>query len=200
MSFLWQLGVKTGNVCCDTKLFEVLLFLFLSISSCPAETAAFRLWRRQKELLSKEEARLLEARALLEKKKLRNIFWMWHSRSLEMKEILTLTTQIQRNLVSRWVDEIWFSCEKSVCCESPRSNRANPDSNSGSILKPSILLLQELIKMKVGIETWKQRCYDLSPVHCQNFLVWTFDVLKDQTWEQATVLLCSKHDCGFLLK
>ncbi|KAM7030467.1 uncharacterized protein C1orf167 homolog isoform 4-T5 [Acridotheres tristis] len=63
--------------------------------------AAFRLWRLQKELLSKEEARLLEAHALLEKKKLRNIFWMWHSQSLEMKQILTLTTQIQRNLVSR---------------------------------------------------------------------------------------------------
>nr|XP_026652692.1 uncharacterized protein C1orf167-like [Zonotrichia albicollis] len=63
--------------------------------------AAFRLWRLQKELLSKEEARLLEARALLEKKKLQNIFWMWHSQSLEMKKILTLTTQIQRNLVSR---------------------------------------------------------------------------------------------------
>ncbi|XP_038015425.1 uncharacterized protein C1orf167 homolog isoform X2 [Motacilla alba alba] len=63
--------------------------------------AAFRLWRLQKELLSKEEARLLEARALLEKKKLRNIFRMWHSQSLEMKEILTLTTQFQRNLVSR---------------------------------------------------------------------------------------------------
>ncbi|XP_050838264.1 uncharacterized protein C1orf167 homolog isoform X3 [Serinus canaria] len=63
--------------------------------------AAFRLWRLQKELLSKEEARLLEAHALLEKKKLRNIFWMWHSQSLEMKEILRLTTQIQRNLVSR---------------------------------------------------------------------------------------------------
>ncbi|XP_053818729.1 uncharacterized protein C1orf167 homolog isoform X4 [Vidua chalybeata] len=63
--------------------------------------AAFRLWRLQKELLSKEEARLLGARALLEKKKLRNIFWMWHSQSLEMKEIQTMTTQIQRNLVSR---------------------------------------------------------------------------------------------------
>ncbi|XP_064253055.1 uncharacterized protein C1orf167 homolog isoform X2 [Passer domesticus] len=65
------------------------------------QLAAFRLWRLQKELLSKEEARLLEARALLEKKKLRNIFWMWHSQSLEMKEILTLKTKIQRNLVSR---------------------------------------------------------------------------------------------------
>ncbi|KAM7030465.1 uncharacterized protein C1orf167 homolog isoform 2-T3 [Acridotheres tristis] len=65
------------------------------------QLAAFRLWRLQKELLSKEEARLLEAHALLEKKKLRNIFWMWHSQSLEMKQILTLTTQIQRNLVSR---------------------------------------------------------------------------------------------------
>ncbi|XP_063273501.1 uncharacterized protein C1orf167 homolog [Prinia subflava] len=63
--------------------------------------AAFRLWCRQKELLSKEETRLLEARALLEKKKLRNIFWMWHSQSLEMKQILMVTTQIQRNLVSR---------------------------------------------------------------------------------------------------
>ncbi|XP_005057760.1 PREDICTED: uncharacterized protein C1orf167 homolog [Ficedula albicollis] len=63
--------------------------------------AAFRLWRLQKELLSKEETRLLEACALLEKKKLRNIFCMWHSQSLEMKKILTLTTQIQRNLVSR---------------------------------------------------------------------------------------------------
>ncbi|XP_053853543.1 uncharacterized protein C1orf167 homolog isoform X2 [Vidua macroura] len=68
--------------------------------------AAFRLWRLQKELLSKEEARLLEARALLEKKKLRNIFWMWHSQSLEMKEIQTMTTQIQRNLVS-WCFSTW---------------------------------------------------------------------------------------------
>ncbi|XP_066059368.1 uncharacterized protein C1orf167 homolog isoform X2 [Chamaea fasciata] len=68
--------------------------------------AAFRLWRRQKELLSKEEARLLEVRALLEKKKLQKIFWMWHSRSLEMRQILTLTTQIQRNLVS-WCFSTW---------------------------------------------------------------------------------------------
>ncbi|XP_066190431.1 uncharacterized protein C1orf167 homolog isoform X2 [Sylvia atricapilla] len=68
--------------------------------------AAFRLWRRQKELLSKEEARLLEARALLEKKKLQNVFWMWHSRSLEMRQILTLTTQTQRNLVS-WCFSTW---------------------------------------------------------------------------------------------
>nr|XP_041576375.1 uncharacterized protein C1orf167 homolog isoform X2 [Taeniopygia guttata] len=65
------------------------------------QLAAFRLWRLQKELLSKEEARLLEARALLEKKKLQNIFWMWHSQSLKMKEILAMATQIQRNLVSR---------------------------------------------------------------------------------------------------
>ncbi|XP_068014545.1 uncharacterized protein C1orf167 homolog [Melanerpes formicivorus] len=64
--------------------------------------AAFRLWRLQKELLSKEEARLLEARTLLEQKQLRNIFWRWRSRCLEMKEILALTTQIQRNLVSRY--------------------------------------------------------------------------------------------------
>ncbi|XP_072773571.1 uncharacterized protein C1orf167 homolog isoform X2 [Taeniopygia guttata] len=63
--------------------------------------AAFRLWRLQKELLSKEEARLLETPALLEKKKLQNIFWMWHSQSLKMKEILAMATQIQRNLVSR---------------------------------------------------------------------------------------------------
>ncbi|XP_035757743.1 uncharacterized protein C1orf167 homolog [Egretta garzetta] len=63
--------------------------------------AAFRLWRLQKELLSKEEARLLEARALLEKKQLRNIFWVWRSRCLEMEKILVLTTQIQKNLVSR---------------------------------------------------------------------------------------------------
>ncbi|XP_032863722.2 uncharacterized protein C1orf167 homolog isoform X2 [Tyto alba] len=63
--------------------------------------AAFRLWRLQKELLSKEEARLLEARALLEKKQLRNLFWAWRSRCLEMEQILALTTRIQRNLVSR---------------------------------------------------------------------------------------------------
>ncbi|XP_075376810.1 uncharacterized protein C1orf167 homolog isoform X2 [Mycteria americana] len=63
--------------------------------------AAFRLWRLQKELLSKEEARLLEARALLEKKQLRNIFWVWRSRCLEAEQILALTTRIQRNLVSR---------------------------------------------------------------------------------------------------
>ncbi|XP_055560355.1 uncharacterized protein C1orf167 homolog isoform X1 [Falco cherrug] len=63
--------------------------------------AAFRLWRLQKELLSKEEARLLEARALLEKKQLQSVFWMWCSRCSEMKRIVALTTHIQRNLVSR---------------------------------------------------------------------------------------------------
>ncbi|KAM6371535.1 uncharacterized protein C1orf167 homolog isoform 2-T2 [Pluvialis apricaria] len=63
--------------------------------------AAFRLWRLQKELLSKEEARLLEARALLEKKQLQNIFSVWHSRCLEMKQVLALTTRIQRNLISQ---------------------------------------------------------------------------------------------------
>ncbi|XP_014796819.1 PREDICTED: uncharacterized protein C1orf167 homolog isoform X2 [Calidris pugnax] len=65
------------------------------------QLAAFRLWRLQKELLSKEEARLLEARALLKKKKLRNTFCLWRSRCLEMEQILALRTQIQRNLVSR---------------------------------------------------------------------------------------------------
>ncbi|KAM6240964.1 uncharacterized protein C1orf167 homolog [Porphyrio hochstetteri] len=64
-------------------------------------TAAFRLWRLQKELLSKEEARLLEARALLEKKQLRNVFWRWHSQCLEMKQILALTACSQRNLLSQ---------------------------------------------------------------------------------------------------
>ncbi|XP_061203994.1 uncharacterized protein C1orf167 homolog isoform X2 [Neopsephotus bourkii] len=63
--------------------------------------AAFRLWHLQKELLSKEEARLLEARALLEKKQLRNVFWVWRSRCLEKEQISALTTRIQRNLVSR---------------------------------------------------------------------------------------------------
>ncbi|XP_054705346.1 uncharacterized protein C1orf167 homolog [Grus americana] len=64
--------------------------------------AAFRLWRLQKELLSREEARLLEARALLEKQRLRNVFWVWRSRCLEMEQILALTTRIQKNLVSRY--------------------------------------------------------------------------------------------------
>ncbi|XP_062449491.1 uncharacterized protein C1orf167 homolog [Rhea pennata] len=63
--------------------------------------AAFRLWRLQKELLSKEEARLEEARALLKIKQLRNIFQVWRSRCLEMEQILALATRIQRNLVSR---------------------------------------------------------------------------------------------------
>uniref|UniRef100_A0A8B9U002 Uncharacterized protein n=1 Tax=Anas zonorhyncha TaxID=75864 RepID=A0A8B9U002_9AVES len=63
--------------------------------------AAFRLWRLQKELLSREEARLLEVRALLEKKRLRNIFQLWRSQCLEIKKILQLTTCIQRNLISR---------------------------------------------------------------------------------------------------
>uniref|UniRef100_A0A8C8B4N4 Uncharacterized protein n=1 Tax=Otus sunia TaxID=257818 RepID=A0A8C8B4N4_9STRI len=65
------------------------------------QLAAFRLWRLQKELLSKEEARLLEARALLEKKQLQKVFWLWRSRCLEMEQILALTTRIQRTLVSR---------------------------------------------------------------------------------------------------
>ncbi|XP_023796382.1 uncharacterized protein C1orf167 homolog isoform X3 [Cyanistes caeruleus] len=81
--------------------------------------AAFRLWRLQKELLSKEEARLLEARALLEKKKLRNIFWMWHSRSLEMKQVLTLTAQIERNLVS------WCFCTWKETVEQKALDRCN---------------------------------------------------------------------------
>ncbi|XP_021273332.1 uncharacterized protein C1orf167 homolog isoform X2 [Numida meleagris] len=63
--------------------------------------AAFRLWRLQKELLSNEEARLLEACALLEKKRLRNIFQVWQSRYSEKEKISRLTIQIQRNLVSR---------------------------------------------------------------------------------------------------
>ncbi|XP_004947568.2 uncharacterized protein C1orf167 homolog isoform X1 [Gallus gallus] len=63
--------------------------------------AAFRLWRLQKELLSNEEARLLEACALLEKKRLQNIFHVWQSRYSEKEKILGLTVQIQRNLVSR---------------------------------------------------------------------------------------------------
>ncbi|XP_064381686.1 uncharacterized protein C1orf167 homolog isoform X1 [Dromaius novaehollandiae] len=67
--------------------------------------AAFRLWRLQKELLSKEEARLEEAQALLKKKHLRNTFQMWRSRCLEMKQILALATRIQRNLVSRCFNE-----------------------------------------------------------------------------------------------
>ncbi|XP_068771868.1 uncharacterized protein C1orf167 homolog isoform X2 [Struthio camelus] len=63
--------------------------------------AAFRLWRLQKELLSKEEARLEEARALLKKKQLRNTFQVWRSRCLEMEQLLAVATRIQRNLVSR---------------------------------------------------------------------------------------------------
>jgi len=88
---------------CDTKLFEDLLsyFFFPVNLFLPCNTAAFRLWRLQKELLRKEEVRLLEARALLEKKQLRNVFWLWRSRCLEMEQILALTTRIQRNLVSR---------------------------------------------------------------------------------------------------
>ncbi|XP_015737839.1 uncharacterized protein C1orf167 homolog isoform X2 [Coturnix japonica] len=64
--------------------------------------AAFRLWRLQKELLSNEESRLLEARALLEKKKLQNTFQVWKSRYSEKEKILGLRVQIQRNLVSRY--------------------------------------------------------------------------------------------------
>ncbi|XP_067167218.1 uncharacterized protein C1orf167 homolog isoform X2 [Apteryx mantelli] len=63
--------------------------------------AAFRLWRLQKELLSKEEVRLEEARALLKKKQLQNTFQVWRSRCLEMEQVLALATQIRRNLVSR---------------------------------------------------------------------------------------------------
>ncbi|XP_042739233.1 uncharacterized protein C1orf167 homolog [Lagopus leucura] len=63
--------------------------------------AAFRLWRLQKELLSNEEGRLLEAYALMEKKRLQNIFQVWQSRYLEKKKILGLTIWIQRKLVSR---------------------------------------------------------------------------------------------------
>ncbi|XP_053941788.1 uncharacterized protein C1orf167 homolog isoform X2 [Cuculus canorus] len=64
--------------------------------------AAFRLWRLQKELLSKEEVWFSEARALLERKKLQNIFWVWRSRYLEKEWILAQTIRIQRNLVSRY--------------------------------------------------------------------------------------------------
>ncbi|XP_069730938.1 uncharacterized protein C1orf167 homolog isoform X2 [Phaenicophaeus curvirostris] len=76
--------------------------------------AAFRLWRLQKELLSKEEVWLLEARALLEKKKLQNIFWVWHSRCLEKERILAQTTWIQRNLVSQYFNAWKEAVEQKV--------------------------------------------------------------------------------------
>lgn len=81
------------------KFFSV---VFLPVNLfLPCNTAAFRLWRLQKELLSNEEGRLLEARALLEKKRLQNTFQVWKSRYSEKEKILGLRVQIQRNLVSQ---------------------------------------------------------------------------------------------------
>ncbi|XP_037737295.1 uncharacterized protein C1orf167 homolog isoform X2 [Chelonia mydas] len=87
--------------------------------------AAFRLWRLQKELLDKEEARVQEARALLEKKQLQNLFWAWRSRSLETEQILPLLTQIRRELAIRCFSA-WrqFVERKALCRQNLEHHRA----------------------------------------------------------------------------
>uniref|UniRef100_A0A8C8VMC1 Uncharacterized protein n=1 Tax=Pelusios castaneus TaxID=367368 RepID=A0A8C8VMC1_9SAUR len=123
--------------------------------------AAFRLWRLQKELLGKEEARMQEARSLLEKKRLQNIFQAWRSRSLETERILPLMTRIRRELATRCFNA-WrqFVEQKTLCRHSLEHHRA------GSLRKcfqewVRILQLREMDKMTmVNLFSLRQsRCY-----------------------------------------
>ncbi|XP_017935032.2 uncharacterized protein C1orf167 homolog isoform X2 [Manacus vitellinus] len=106
--------------------------------------AAFRLWRLQKEVLSKEETRLSEARALLERKKLRNLLWMWRSRCLEVKQILALTTQIQRASISRC-----FSAWKEAA-EQKALNRCNLARLRAVSLRKHFHLWVEMLQVREG--------------------------------------------------
>ncbi|XP_074831706.1 uncharacterized protein C1orf167 homolog [Carettochelys insculpta] len=87
--------------------------------------AAFRLWCLQKELLDKEEARVQEAQAVLEKQQLQNIFQAWHSRSLETARIWPLLTRIRRELATRcfraWRQVV---AQKALCRHSLKHHRA----------------------------------------------------------------------------
>ncbi|XP_075762716.1 uncharacterized protein C1orf167 homolog isoform X2 [Pelodiscus sinensis] len=87
--------------------------------------AAFRLWHLQKELLDKEEARVQEARALLEKKQLQSVFRAWRSRSLETERIWPLLSQIRRELAARCF-RAWrqFVERKALCRHSLEHHRA----------------------------------------------------------------------------
>ncbi|XP_030393352.1 uncharacterized protein C1orf167 homolog isoform X2 [Gopherus evgoodei] len=87
--------------------------------------AAFRLWRLQKELLDKEETRVQEARALLEKKQLQNIFQAWCSQSLETERILPLLSRIRRELATRCFSA-WkqFVERKALCRQNLEHHRA----------------------------------------------------------------------------
>ncbi|KAM9115985.1 uncharacterized protein C1orf167 homolog isoform 2-T2 [Pangshura tecta] len=123
--------------------------------------AAFRLWRLQKELLDKEETRVQEARALLEKKQLLNIFQAWHSRSLETERILPLLTQMRRELATRCFSA-WkqFVERKALCRQNLEHHRA------GSLRKSFqqwvlMLQLREVDKMTaVNLFILRQRrCY-----------------------------------------
>ncbi|KAG6936420.1 chromosome 1 orf 167 [Chelydra serpentina] len=123
--------------------------------------AAFRLWRLQKELLDKEEARVQEARTLLEKQQLQKIFRAWRSRSLESERILPLLTQIRRELATRCFSA-WrqFVERKALCRQNLEHHRA------GSLKKcfqqwVLMLQLREADKMTaVNLFILRQRrCY-----------------------------------------
>ncbi|XP_039365447.1 uncharacterized protein C1orf167 homolog isoform X5 [Mauremys reevesii] len=123
--------------------------------------AAFRLWRLQKELLDKEETRVQEARALLEKKQLQNIFQAWRSQSLETERILPLLTRIRRELATRCFSA-WkqFVERKALCRQNLEHHRA------GSLRKSFqqwvlMLQLREVDKMTaVNLFILRQRrCY-----------------------------------------
>nr|XP_023960083.1 uncharacterized protein C1orf167 homolog isoform X1 [Chrysemys picta bellii]XP_042708853.1 uncharacterized protein C1orf167 homolog isoform X1 [Chrysemys picta bellii]XP_042708854.1 uncharacterized protein C1orf167 homolog isoform X1 [Chrysemys picta bellii] len=123
--------------------------------------AAFRLWRLQKELLHKEETRVQEARALLEKQQLQNIFRAWRSRSLETERILPLLTRIRRELATRCFSA-WkqFVERKALCRQNLEHHRA------GSLRKGFqqwvlMLQLREVDKMTaVNLFILRQRrCY-----------------------------------------
>ncbi|XP_067423537.1 uncharacterized protein C1orf167 homolog [Emydura macquarii macquarii] len=126
--------------------------------------AAFRLWRLQKELLDKEEARVQEACALLEKKKLQNIFRAWRSRSLETERILPLMTRIRRELATRCFSA-WrqFVEQKASCRRSLEHHKAGSLRNCFQQWV-RMLQLREVDKLTtVNLFTRRQRrSYDLS--------------------------------------
>ncbi|XP_054857730.1 uncharacterized protein C1orf167 homolog [Eublepharis macularius] len=85
--------------------------------------AAFRLWRLQKEHLDKEQSRAQEACALLEKKRLRNVFRTWQSCCRATKRILPLMAQIQRRLVSRCFNTWKGFAEREACARCCRDRQ-----------------------------------------------------------------------------
>uniref|UniRef100_A0ACB8EES1 Uncharacterized protein n=1 Tax=Sphaerodactylus townsendi TaxID=933632 RepID=A0ACB8EES1_9SAUR len=85
--------------------------------------AAFRLWRLQKESLDEEESRARDARALLEKKRLRDAFRTWQSHHRATERVLPLVAEIQRRLLSQCFNTWKGFAEREACIRSSLDQR-----------------------------------------------------------------------------